>query len=251
VVEPFQRFRLTMDNPKFGFEIEYTARSPIFDYDDCAGGNPLWVLKPVAETHGGHFEQALTCRGSFEIRGGGPAAGTRRQIDALAHRDRTWSDRFATGFGWEGPDAKPDAALHFWLIFMFPERDVHGFGFFDPAAFGVEDRGNGRRGCVSTRAGNERVLDVTPVDWDGRATPFRTGPGPGLWRFATESGDVFHVRVTRHVGTVNLWMRAYNDLENMLNDYEDLVDLTIEETGEKGYGIVEYSVLPPRPHYAF
>jgi hypothetical protein len=248
VLEPFRRLRITMDNPMFAFDVEYIARGDIFDYNDCAGGNPLWVLAPVAGQHGGHFEQALTCRGTFEIRGG-PSGGETRSIDSLAHRDRTWSDRFSSAFPWEGPASMPDAAMHFWLILMFPERDVHGFGFFDPAALGLTDLGNGRGGYVGSERGNQVVLDVAPVDWDGDASAFRTGPGPHRWRFEVAGGEVFHVRVTRHVGTVNLWMRGVNDLENKLNDYEDLVDLEIEETGEKGYGIIEYSVLPPRPHF--
>jgi hypothetical protein len=250
VLEPFKRLRLTMDNPLFGFDVEYTARGPIFDYEDCAGGNPLWVLAPVAGHHGGHFEQALTCRGRFEIRGG-PAAGQVRRIDSLAHRDRTWSNRFSNPFPWEGTDSMPDAAMHFWLIMMFPERDVHGMGFFDPAALGLSDQGHGRRGYVGTDHGNQRVLDVTPVDWDGKASALRTGPGPRRWRFELDGGETLHVRATRHIGTIELWMRGVNDLENTLNDYEDLVDLEIEETGEQGYGIVEYSVLPPRPHFVY
>jgi hypothetical protein len=250
VIEPFERLRLTADNDWFAFDVEYTARGPIFDYNDCAGGNPLWVLAPVAGEHGGHFEQALTCRGTFEIRGG-PSAGETRQIDSLAHRDRTWSNRFATPFAWEGPDAMPDAAMHFWLIFMFPSRDVHGFGFFDPEALGLTPETPGRGGYIGTERGNRVVRDVSPVDWDGNATAFRTGPGPHRWRFELEGGEVLHVRATKHIGTIELWMRGVNDLENKLNDWEDLVDLVIEETGEEGYGIVEYSVLPPRPRFIF
>jgi hypothetical protein len=249
ILEPFKRLRLTMDNPLFGFDIEYTARCPIFDYNDCEGGNPLWVLAPVAEHHGGHFEQALRCNGTFEIRGG-PSAGETRRVDSLAHRDRTWSNRFSGSFPWEGPEAMPDAAMHFWLILMFPERDVHGFGFFDPVKLGLRGDTKGRGGCVSTASGNQVVHDVSPVGWDGDASAFRTGPGPHRWRFEVAGGDVFHVRASRHVGTINLWMRGVNDLENTLNDYEDLVDLEIEETGERGYGIIEYSVLPPRPRFA-
>lgn len=248
VVEPLRKIRLTMDGPAFGFDLLYEAKFPAFDYNDCAGGNPLWVLEPVAGHHGGHFEQALTCRGTFEIRGG-PAAGETRPIDCLGHRDRTWSNRFSEKLPWDMSEVK-DAAMHFWLILMFPDRDLHGFGFFDPVAIGLEDKGNGRRGYDSTARGNRRVLDVSPVpEYDGNATALRWN-GPQRWRFVLDGGEVLHVRATKKYGTAKLWMRGDNDAENHLDDYEDIVDLEIEETGERGYGIIEYSVFPGSPRWS-
>jgi hypothetical protein len=248
VVEPFERIRMTMDHPQFGFDLMYSARFPAFDYDDCADGNPLWVLEPVAPHHGGHFEQALMCEGTFEIRGG-PNAGETREINCLAHRDRTWSDRFAGERPWEDPPG-PDAGLHFWLIMCFPERDIHGFGFFDPAAHGLADRGNGRRGAIMSARGSRRVIDVSPVpEYDGDAAAWRETHGPHRWRFALEGGEALHVRVTDYHDRVKLWLRGENDLENTLDDFEDMVDLEVEETGERGYGAIEYSILPARPRW--
>jgi hypothetical protein len=250
VVEPFKRIRMTMDDPRFGYDLEFEARFPAFDYNDCFGGNPLWILAPVAGVHGGHFEQALTCRGTFEIRGG-PNAGEVRTVDCLSHRDRTWSDRFGGDLEWEGHD-HPDTGMHFWLILQFPSCDVHGVGFFDHKALGIDGDSKGRGGYVSTARGNERVIDVEPVPEYGgtaTATAFRTAGGPDRWRFVLESGQVLHVRVTKRHATAKLWMRSENDLENPLDDFEDIVDLEIEETGESGYGVIEYSVLPPRPRW--
>jgi hypothetical protein len=250
VLEPFRRVRLTLDAPRFGFDLEYESRFPAFDYEDCAGGNPLWILKPVAGVHGGHYELATRCRGTFEIREG-PDAGQTRTIDSLGHRDHTWSDRFASLRGWDD-ESMPDTAMHFWLILQFPERDLHGVGFFDPAAFGATSDNNGRAGCESGPRGNRLVLDVAPVpEYAGTATAsaYRTGGGPSRWRFTLDGGEVLHVRATRRHATLELMMRGENDAENPLSDYQDIVDLEIEETGERGYGAIEYSVLPGRPRW--
>lgn len=250
VLQPFERVRLTLDAPRFGFDLVYESRWPAFDYDDCAGGNPLWILAPVAGVHGGHYEQAALVRGSFELRDG-PHAGEIRTIHGLAHRDHTWSDRFANLRPWDDEDT-PDMAMHFWLILQFPERDLHGVGFFDAAGLGATGENNGRAGYESSDRGNRRVLEVAPVpEYAGTETAraFRTEGGPVRWRFTLDGGEVLHIRATKRYGTVELMMRGENDAENPLSDYEDVVDLEIEETGERGYGVIEYSVLPGRPRW--
>jgi hypothetical protein len=250
VTEPFRRVRLTLDTVRFGAQLDYQSRFPAFDYDDCAGGNPLWILKPVAGVHGGHYEQAALCRGTFEIRQG-PHAGETRTLDCLAHRDHTWSDRFASPRGWDDEDM-PDTAMHFWLILQFSDRDLHGVGFFDPGALGATHENTGRAGCESSARGNRLVLDVAPIpEYAGTmsALAYRAAGGPSRWRFTLDGGEVLHVRATRRHGTVELMMRGENDAENPLSDYQDIVDLEIEETGERGYGAIEYSVLPGRPRW--
>lgn len=251
VLEPFRSVRLTMDGPRFGFDLIYESRFPPFDYDDCRGGNPLWIVKPVAASHGGHYEQAALCRGTFEIRGG-PSAGQTRSIDCLAHRDHTWSDRFAALRDWDEEDV-PDAAMHFWLVLQFPEREFQGIGFFDPAPFGgYTSENTGRAGCESSERGNRNAIKIEPIrEYEGTKTAqsFRTDGGPDRWRYTFSDGEVCTIRATRRYGTVELIMRGENDAENTLSDYEDIVDLEIEETGERGYGVIEYSVLPPRPRW--
>ena len=79
----------------------------------------------------------------------------------------------------------------------FPSGDIHGFGFFDRAGLGLEDRGNGRRGAVMSERGSQRVVDVSPVpEYDGNAAAWRGTHGPHRWRYTLEGGEVFHVRVT-------------------------------------------------------
>ena len=62
-------------------------------------------------------------------------------------------------------------------------------------------------------------------------------------------GEVIHVRSTAHHGTIKLWLRAENDLENRMDCYEAFCDFEVEETGEKGTGTAEYSVMPAWPQW--
>ena len=59
VEEPFARYRWQLDAPRFGFDLTFEDRFGVFDYNDCFGGNPLGAY----EGYGGHYEQALVCRG--------------------------------------------------------------------------------------------------------------------------------------------------------------------------------------------
>ena len=44
-------------------------------------------------------------------------------------------------------------------------------------------------------------------------------------------------------------LRTENDLENRMDCYEAFCDFEVEETGERGTGTAEYSVLPPWPQW--
>jgi hypothetical protein len=46
-------------------------------------------------------------------------------------------------------------------------------------------------------------------------------------------------------------MRAENDVECLLDCYEGFFDFEVEETGERGYGVAEYSIFPPMPRWRY
>jgi hypothetical protein len=60
---------------------------------------------------------------------------------------------------------------------------------------------------------------------------------------------VINVRSTKVHGTIQLWLRAENDLENRLDCYEAFCDYEVEETGEVGTGTSEYSIMPVFPQW--
>ena len=51
--------------------------------------------------------------------------------------------------------------------------------------------------------------------------------------------------------TVNGLMRGENDAECLLDCYEGFFDFEVEETGERGYGVAEYSIEPAYPRWRY
>jgi|TARA_Y100000031_G_scaffold126006_1_gene142799 hypothetical protein len=41
VVKPFEQLRIQLDSKKYGYDLLWTARFPVFDYEDCPNSNPL------------------------------------------------------------------------------------------------------------------------------------------------------------------------------------------------------------------
>ena len=102
---------------------------------------------------------------------------------------------------------------------------------------------------MSDASGSRPLLNATaeisPNDGTAamrEATAFR-------YSFTLPDGDVIHVRSTRVHGTIQLWLRAENDLENRLDCYEAFCDYEVEETGEVGTGTSEYSIMPVYPQW--
>jgi hypothetical protein len=76
--------------------------------------------------------------------------------------------------------------------------------------------------------------------------------GDSLWVSVVdpEAGihGVNHFHLTNK-GTIKLWMRAVNDLENRHDCYEAFCNFEVEETREQGTGTAEYSLYPPYPQW--
>jgi len=237
VVKPLEEIRIVFDGPRFGFDLSFTGRFPVFDYADSVHGNPLARF----HAYGGHFEQGMRCTGDFEIRGG-PAKGQVRRLDSFAHRDHSWSTRFAEEPPWEPQHGHFPG--HFWPSIQLRDMHINAFGVIDPASFGLTEGPVG--GFCSDARGSRPIrhatAEILTEDDHRSAAAFR-------YTITMPDGDVLHVRTGRKYGMVKLWDRGENDLENRLDCYEPFFDFTVEETGEVGYGVAEYSIQPPSPRW--
>lgn len=237
VVNPLEEIHISFDGPRYGCDLHFRGRFPVFDYEDSVRGNPL----NRSNQCGGHFEQGMHCTGSFEIRGG-PCKGQTRRLDSWSHRDHTWSTRFAEEPPWEWLQAP--VPWHFWPSIQLPDKHINVFGLYqpDPRAAGEIPFG----GFCSTAAGSLPMRNATAqilMEDDCRsAAAFR-------YELTMPDGKVIHVRTGRKYGQVKLWDRGENDLENRLDCYEPFFDFEVEETGEQGYGVAEYSTQPPWPRW--
>jgi hypothetical protein len=244
VIEPLEKIRITLDTEKYGYDVVYTGRFPVFDYNDCHGGNPL----KSAGAYGGHYEQGLHCQGEFEVRAG-PRAG-RRTIDCYAHRDHSWTDRFRQESPWQYRPVDLQSSLgHFWPSIQTDDKHLNAFGFMNPEHSPVNPEASQVGGFLSDKDGSRPILGATcecRLEEDGRsAMSFR-------YEFTLPDGEVIHVKTGRkYAQTVNGLMRGENDAECRLDCYEGFFDFEFEETGERGYGCAEYSINPPFPRFRY
>ncbi|MBE7519648.1 MAG: hypothetical protein HS107_10440 [Thermoflexaceae bacterium] len=244
VVRPTEQIRITFDGPKYGFDLLYTGRFPVFDYRDCHGGNPLGG----AGHYGGHYEQGLHCTGDFEVRGG-PRPGLRR-IDSYAHRDHSWTYRFNSESPWEYRPVDRQWSLgHFWPSIQTDSMHLNAFGWMNPEFQPPVKDAPRFGGFLSTKDGSRPVEGAScqvRLEDDGRtAMSFR-------YEITLPGGEAIHVRSGRkYAHTVNGLMRGENDAECRLDCYESFFDFEVEETGERGYGCAEYSINPPFPRWRY
>jgi hypothetical protein len=244
VVRPMEAIRVMYDGPRYGFDLRYTGRFPVFDYRDCLGGNPL----SSAMFYGGHYEQGLACRGEIEVRGG-PRPG-RRTIDCFAHRDHSWTYRFSRETPWDVPPlGAPQSLGHYWPSVQLPTRHLNAFGWMNPAFVPPHPGAPAIGGFVSDANGSRPIRDAScevRLEDDGRtAMSFRH-------RFTLQDGEVLHVRSARkYAQIVNGQMRGENDAECTMDCYEAFFDWEVEETGERGTGCAEYSIMPPSPRWRY
>ena len=243
MVRPLEEIRIAFDGPRYGFDLSFTGRFPVFNYADCDRRDPLAFAS--GGRHGGHNEQGRHCRGEFEIRGG-PAAGETRNIDSFSHRDHSWSPRFADEPAWEWEEGHNPG--HFWPSIQLPDRHINAFGLVDsPLSRSFPEGQRPVGGFVSDKDGGRALLNATcEVLAEGAA--LRDQP---MFRYelTMPDGEVIHVRTLSSHGAIKLWDRGENDLENRLDCYEPFVQFEVEETGERGYGVAEYSVHPPWPRW--
>jgi hypothetical protein len=242
VVDPFEHIRITYDGAAYGYDLDFKARFAAFDYDDSLpNGDPLRV---AVHFHGGHYEQAMDCTGTFDIRGG-PNKGETRKIQCWSHRDHTWSDRFAVEPQWQVKEAH--VASHYWPSVQLPDRHINIFGLYFQDGQPSDQRAIG--GFVSDENGSRPLRGATAEISPNDGTPAIRDANFFRYAFTMPDGEVIHVRSTKHHGTIKLWLRGENDLENRMDCYEAFVDWEVEETGEVGTGTAEYSVMPAWPQW--
>ena len=242
VVEPWNHIKASFDWEAFAFDLDFKGRFAPFHYADCVpNGDPLARVGPF---HGGHYEQAMSSTGSFEIRRG-PNAGDTRRIDCWSHRDHSWSDRFAARPKWVVPEAHFPS--HYWPSIQLPDRHINAFGSYLENPREPKDKAFG--GFVSDENGSRPLLNATAEISPNDGTAAMRAAKSFRYSFTLPDGEVINVRSTKVHGTIQLWLRAENDLENRLDCYEAFCDYEVEETGEVGTGTSEYSIMPVFPQW--
>jgi hypothetical protein len=232
VTEPLHEIAVSFDGPRFGLDLVYRRRFP-FD--------PVFrpLLAMGAQTvDGGHYEQPMTCEGTLELRDG-PRRGEVRPIACNAFRDHSWSDRWSKALPWEGHVGATRYG-HYWPAFYLPDRHIQGWGMHtpDPSIPGTV------RGGFVTSADGQHLLQDSCVAYTAAPEDWRR-----VERFAFEltmpDGEILHLTSGRSFGLVRTYhLDLFNDVEARVDQYANFCEVAIAETGERGVGTLEYSVIP-------
>jgi len=207
-LEPFKRFRLTLDGPLHKAQLDCEARFEVFDYAMAGPARPGKEKSFVLN----HYEQALFVRGRIE------KDGRSRPIECLGHRDHSW------GYRNESKVSKWN-----WAAVQMADRTVNVSRVMIGDAFMAS-------GFVSARGGNTRIVDVriekTEFENDVPVSSLFTAQDQGgrIWRLKSERFSGLYLPMEGKGGGVVV--------------HENFAEFTDLDTGEKGIGIDEYLINP-------
>ncbi len=202
VIEPFKKFRFTFSGPQHSVDINYDALFPEYRYPSPKGDQKVMAVE--------HYRQAVTAKGTIT------KDGKTRNFECVCDRDHTWGYRnegALTGWNWVGAYF-PDRTINFNRILI---RE-HAFA----------------AGYVSTAEGNVTVARLEPKN-----TVIKDGaPVSAEYTGFDKDGNVLARIKTELFSPLRLPMQ---DKENT-TIFENFVEITDLDTGEKGLGIDEYLI---------
>ena len=229
VVTPGERFHITYASEELDADIWYTGRFHAWDFDDgpLAPGDSILGERGRHVFHFNHYEQALLHEGTITIKAG-PRAGETIEVSGYSNRDHSW--------GW-----RQDLTFrhHHWLCASFAgplrrghrdERDVLP-GRRQVRRLDLDGRGQRRRRGRSTPPTPTGSLPTQPLpslDRDVR------------YRLTTVAGETWTViaHIASDYGRLYLNARSA-DRSEVYQDVQIFCDMTLEETGERGAGVLE------------
>lgn len=234
MIRPLDEFRVTFDGPLYAYDLRFKGRYAAFEYDHSADAAQLTEPNPYfTMVWGGHFEQAMDCRGQFEIRGG-PNRGQVRQIDCRSHRERSWLHNFHEEKEWERVD-EPVFTGHYWLILHLDDAQLCALGCPQGSRLGMPTSGilSDAQGAHPLRSIQAEIL----LDASGTTAV--------QFRFVLElpDGRKMHANSVRKLAEVKLWYRGDNCLDNPVDCYEAFCEFELDD-GRRCHGVCEYSIHP-------
>jgi len=227
VEEAGSRFRITYTGDELDADIRYTGRFEPWDFDD----GPLAPRdSPLGERgrhvfHFQHYEQALRHEGTITLKAG-PRAGETIEVSGYANRDHSW--------GW-----REDLTFHHhhWLCASFDDRYVQGT-LMNEACYDGDKFG----GFVSTATGNVGIARVDDSDayWLAPGEPLPQLDRDVRYRLTAVDGTT--ATVVAHIASDygRLYLNARSaDRAQVYQDVEIFCEMTLEETGQRGAGVLE------------
>jgi hypothetical protein len=224
VVEPGRRFRIRFEGEELSADILYTARFGAWDFADGPKAPGESVLGELGRSvfPFNHYEQSLHHEGTLTL-----ASGETIALSGYACRDHSW--------GWR-EDLTFD--FHHWICAGFEDRYFQGSVMQED----LYPHGPKMGGWVSTADGNEAIakVDTSEAYWLEPGRPLGLVDRDVRYRLTTVGGEA--VTLVAHIaddyGRLYLDARS-RDRATVYQDVQIFCDYTLEETGERGAGVLE------------
>jgi hypothetical protein len=226
-VEAHSRFGLQLNSDDAALDVSYTRRAPTFDYEASEAANPgVPTLAEVANLSTNqlchHQQQALNLSGTLRMKSGAHAGKT-FTLSGAGYRDHSRMVR-----------CDNLTLRHIWSFHCFPDK-----------VFGAMSMTNMLRPSVTHIAGY--------IHQDGKSSPLKNmeitnhnqpaGEMPQTVEFKLNdvAGKPYTIiaDIANRYGYVPLSVEAGDAEGNVYICIENFCPLTIKETGEKGFGLVE------------
>ena len=239
VPEPGRRMQIAYRSEELDADIRYTARFPAWDFDDgpLAPGESVLGDRGRLVFHFHHYEQALLHEGTITIKAG-PRAGETIEVSGYSNRDHSW--------GW-----RQDLTFrhHHWLCASFEDRYVQGTVMNETCY----PHGDKVGGWISTEAGNDGVVSIDTSDayWLASGEPLPSLDRDVRYRVTTADGQI--ASVTAHIAgdLGRLYLNARSpDRSQVYQDVQIFCEMTLEETGQRGAGVLELGKFYDGPNAA-
>ncbi|MHA1144539.1 MAG: DUF7064 domain-containing protein [Candidatus Helarchaeota archaeon] len=181
---------------------EWMARFPVYVYP--SGG---WNVPDILDQR--HYEQSGIVKGTITLRNN-----ESRPVNGLGHRDHSWGVRnWAHIKEWVWISAQfPDWAMNCWLNTIRGKQYLHGF--------------------ISKASGNTSIVKAKiDTDYSSKGVPTNS-------RFELEDSNGNPVKFTTSLKFLQTLPQKTD--EGSCYIYETISKFKMDDTGEEGYGVVEY-----------
>lgn len=228
-IEAHTRIEISLDSDSLKLELALHRYAPTFDYEAYDAANPdkptvREIVNFATNQAYHHQQQAMTVRGTLQLKTGGEAIG----IDGMAYRDHSRAIRVDNM-----------TLKHVWAFLYFPNRL---FGAMSVSGvLRPQTAANG--GYVYDKAGLRSLSDID-IAWEGKDAGFL--PAAVRFRMSDVYGTPYTVvaDIKNRYGHVPLAVEKPGAGMPAYRIFENFCPLTLAETGEQGYALVEIGDNP-------
>jgi hypothetical protein len=226
-VEAHTRIEMQLDSADVALNLAFVKHAPAFDFENYNAANPdkpsaREIVSIATNQMYHHYQQAMTITGAIEVKSG-RASGETIQINGLGYRDHS-----------RGMRMDHIMFKHTWSFLYFPS-----------AVFGAKSLTSLLRKEISATSGyvcdGDGMRSLGDMEITSHGSIGGNMPATVEYRLHDAHGKKFTIvaDIEHRMGYVPLVTEAAGSGGHFYEMFENFCPITLKETGEKGYALVE------------